>query len=229
MTESGDDARLQINDRIQVTIKGSDEEVPTTYYSRVEDLKGQDYVIGWPTSRGIRAPVREDTVLLVSYITGRSVYCIESAILERVRQPVPLLRVRPLAPPRSIQRREYVRVPALVDIELTPQVVTMGADGQPVGPVDIRARTHNLSGGGFAVHHPQPIRIDTLFDVKLKLPGTSDPIALAAKVVRCELGEDPTKERYYDVGFAFVHVVESLRRKIVSYVFRVQQSSLMRD
>jgi c-di-GMP-binding flagellar brake protein YcgR len=230
MSNKNQETKLQINERIQVTLKDSEEAVPTTYYSRVEDFRETDFVIGWPTSRGLRAPAHSDTVLVISFVTGTAVYAVDASIVERILDPIPLLVVRPLTPFRNIQRREYVRVLAMVDVELTSQTVVFGGEeGKTPMPLIISTRTFNLSGGGFAIHYPRPIQIDLIFDVKVKLPGRAEPLLAEVKVVRCEAGPDVTKERYYDVGFAFVHMSEAIRRHFVSYVFKVQQSSILRD
>jgi c-di-GMP-binding flagellar brake protein YcgR len=215
---------LAINDRLQITVGGTDEEVPTTYLSRVENIAGEEYTIGWPTSRGIRAPVREDDVLTLSYACANAVYSFDARIVQRILEPIALVVVCPQGPPRKIQRREDVRVPALVEVRLSARVVSVNPD-RPKDLNFIACRTVNLSGGGFAIHHAAAPLVGSIYQVRLAIPGQSEPVEMTAKVVRCESVMDPARGMHYEVGFAFIQVRESSRRHIVSFVFRFQQST----
>lgn len=218
---------LHIKDRLQITIKGTDEEVPTTYHSRVENMSDGDIVIRWPTSRSIRAPVHDNDVLSMSFTKGTEVYSIDSRILKRALYPIPQIVIRCEGPIRKTQRRDYVRVPAMVNIHLSARLVTANPnDDERTNAYVVTTRTIDISGGGFNIHHAAPLQLGSLYNVKLTIPTLEKPLVLMAKVVRMEPAVNRMKETYYDVGFAFIQIDESIRRQIIKYVFRFQQTTL---
>jgi c-di-GMP-binding flagellar brake protein YcgR len=217
---------LRINDRLQVTIIGTDEEIPTTYLSRVEDHENGVSWIGWPTQSGIRAPLRDNDKLAITYIEDGGVFQVTGRVTRRVFEPLPLIGVVTEGSVQKVQRRDYVRVPAMLDIQLFARVVTAGAGPEEASTNLISTRTVNLSGGGFMINHSAPPRLGSIYETRLRLPIEKEPLKLTAKVVRCESNLDPVKGTYYSVGFAFVQLQENVRRRIVSYIFRLQQSSL---
>jgi len=218
---------LQIKDRLQITVKETDEEVPTTYHSRVENISDGDFVIRWPTSRSIRAPVHDNDVLCISFTKGTEVYSTDSRIVKRTLFPVPVIVIHCEGPVNKTQRRDYVRVPAMINIYLSARLITANAnDDERISISVITTRTIDLSGGGFSIHNGAPLAIGSLYNVKLTIPTLEKPLSLIAKVVRMESAVNRMKETYYDVGFAFVQMDEAIRRQIVKYVFRFQQTSL---
>jgi c-di-GMP-binding flagellar brake protein YcgR len=226
MAEDLEPVRLQINDQIQATIKGTDEEIPTNYLSRVEDIKENDLIIGWPTHLGVRAPVRMGDVLSLFYHSRTAVMAFDARIVGKEQEPIPVLTVRVEGGVRRIQRREYVRVPAMVDVELRSTTVTTVKLEPGVADADfIVTRTINISGGGFAIKHTAHPRVGTEYDVTLKVPDVDKPILGAAKAVRVESFIEADR-RVHVCGFAFIRLNESLRRQIISYIFKFQQNSL---
>jgi len=228
MSEGMEKAGLHINDRIEITIKNPESEVITTYLSRVDDISGGAITIAWPTSRGIRAPVHTDDGLSVVFLDGDSVYSVDCTILERVQEPNPYLVVRPEGLPQTIQRRDYVRVPATA--HLTARILRAGLHGHdPAEDIPIITHTVNISGSGFAIHHNRPLEVGRLYDVKLMIPGDRERLVLTSKIMRCDCLPDSGDNNTYIVGFAFVRLKESLRRRLVRYVFQFQQNSIRRS
>jgi c-di-GMP-binding flagellar brake protein YcgR len=217
---------LTINDRVQVTPIRPDEEDPVCLLSRVEDISGAQISLGWPTSGGIRAILREGDKLQVFFIKD-AVYLMECTVLSRALSPVPVVVVGCQAPVRKAQRREYVRVSAKVDVHLSAKVVKFGKErhDDPVSYID--ARTHSISGAGFAIRHNCAPDLHNLYEVKLSFPDCENPISANAEVVRCESEVNHLSQRTYNIGFAFTRIKESDRRRVVSFVFRTQQNSLV--
>jgi c-di-GMP-binding flagellar brake protein YcgR len=229
MTGEKQDIQLQVNDQVQVKIKGTDKEVPTTFLSRVEDAAPGDYLIAWPSSNGLPAPIKDREVLLMSFTNQGSAYCLEAIVMRRVQNPIPLLTVWPLGPVRRIQRREYVRVPATINVELAARVINASVNGrEPVSQALIETETVNISGGGFAIRHLSTLPLGALFDVKLKIPEQGKALNVTAKVVRSEPLAAPTSIHTHEIGFAFCELAEAIRCQIMSFVIRLQQSSLVR-
>jgi c-di-GMP-binding flagellar brake protein YcgR len=220
------DVPIQINDRLQVILIGTDEEVPTTYLTRVEDLESDGFWIAWPTHAGIRATLRNQDRLSITFAEQGCVYRLTGRVIQRVFEPLPLIRVLPDEKAERVQRREFVRVPAMVEIRLF-SLVTAEAKEEDAASVNLIAtRTINISGGGFLIHHTAAPRLGSIYEVKFQLPTEKEPMKLRAKVVRCESVLDPLRGKYYAVGFAFIQIQEYMRRRIISFVFRFQQTSV---
>jgi c-di-GMP-binding flagellar brake protein YcgR len=212
---------LQVNDLIQVRLL--DEEVVDSYPSRIEDIRGEDVVIAWPTGKGILLPIVPDQALRVSYVHDGKYYGFEGIVRETALAPVPSVVLRVPAGPDRIERRDNVRVNASVPVELTEKVVSL-SEYKALGEQNIiRTVTINISGGGFAISHETFIPAGTVFDVNMALPDKKDPISIAAKVVRCaESGE----EGQHLLGFSYLNISEKLRSRIVRFVFAAQISEM---
>jgi c-di-GMP-binding flagellar brake protein YcgR len=219
-------AQLQVDDRIQVATRKETTLNHATCLSRVSDIESGDYLIEWPASKGSLFPVEDQDILLISFYVQGWVYCFEACVVAKNSGHIPLLKIRQINPTRRIQRRDYVRVPAAIEVVLNNRIVhTAIGESNPVdGPISISTRTVNLSGGGFAICHSNALPVGTIFDVKLNIPEGKEPLYVTAKVVRSQPLNAPTGEVVHDIGFAFVELVEVIRRPILSYVIRRQQS-----
>jgi c-di-GMP-binding flagellar brake protein YcgR len=219
---------LRLKDRLQITIKETREEIPTTYASRVENISGGDIVIRWPNSRGAFAPLQNSDILCIFFIKGSDVFAIDARILKLMPNPNSLVVVRCEGQIRKIQRRDYVRVPAMIDVRLTTHLVKAGATDKERIAYIITTTTVDISGGGFSIHWDTPLQMGSLYDVKMKIPTLEQPLLLMAKVVRMEPALNRLNKTYYDIGFDFTLLDEKVRRQIIKYVFRFEQNSLAR-
>jgi c-di-GMP-binding flagellar brake protein YcgR len=217
---------LSINDRVQVTLNDPGEENPVSFLSRVEDISGLRISLGWPTSEGIRAPLHPGDRLQV-FLIKDAVYLMDCSVVGRVLSPIPLVLVQCQSSVRKAQRREYVRVSAKVKLYLSARVVKFGrhCQGDPVSRIE--TTTFSLSGAGFGIRYGFAPTIGNVYGVKMSSPEFEEPISANARVVRCESVEDQQSQVSYWVGFAFVGIKESDRRKIVSFVFRYQQTTIV--
>ena len=220
------DIRPQVNDPIEVTIQGADDEALTSCTSLVEGAAGSDYRIAWPARAGAPVSVRDGDVLRITFSNRGWAYEMEAAVVARTQHPIPLVTVRPSGSPCRVQRRDYVRIPAEVDIELTARAEPGPESSRaPVSRAEIATRTVDLSGGGFAIRHSGAVPRGTLFDVKLKIPARDEPLMLTAQVVQCDPLETPGADYSNKIGFAIVTRAEAVRRQIMSFVIRLQQES----
>jgi hypothetical protein len=228
MSEKTQAIRFHVDDRIQVTIKGAAEETHVTYFSRVDDITSDSYLIEWPTKRGVQAPVKEHDVLLLSMNDRGSAYGMEACVLAKMKKRSPLLKVQPLGPARKIEKRQYLRFPVSMDVELAPRVTGgAAAGGQPESPRVIVTHTVTLSGGGFSINYSSDLPLGVRYNVKLAIPAEPEPIELTAEVVRSETLEVPLRDHTHDIGFAFVDLNEDTHCRIMSFLIRLQQTSLI--
>jgi c-di-GMP-binding flagellar brake protein YcgR len=218
---------LRLNDRLQIAIKGR-EEISATYVSRVQNISSGDVVIQWPNSRGVRAPLQENSLLRIYFIKKSEALEIDARVLNLTAYPHYLVLIRCEGQPRKIQRRDYVRVPAMIDVRLTARLAMLSATPEERAAYAITTTTVDISGGGFNIHNSMPLEMDSLYDVKMNIPTLEKPLSVTAKVVRVEPALNRMKDTYYDIGFDFIMLEEPVRRQIVKYVFRFQQNMLAR-
>jgi len=212
---------LQVNDLIQVQILEG--EVRDSYPSRVEDFKGDEVVIAWPTEKGILLPIAAEQTLRVSFAHDGKYYRFEGIVRETALAPLPVLVIHVPVRPDRIERRDNVRVNVPVQIELAEKVVSL-SEYKALGERNvIRAVTHDISGGGFSIRHETFIPAGTIFEMKMLLPDKKDPISIAAKVMRCN---EVTGGSQYQIGFAYAQISEKLRSRIVRFVFAAQISEM---
>jgi len=220
---------LQLKDRLQITIQGTPEEISTTYVSRVENISGGNIAIRWPNSHGIRAPIQENSLLCILFIKGSEVFEVDARVVNLMLYPHALIVIRCEGQLRKTQRRDFVRVPAMLDVRLSARLVRATATGHERESYSIATTTVNLSGGGFSIHHDMPLQMGSLYNVNMAIPMLEQPLSVTAKVVRIEPALNRMNNTYYHVGFDFVQLEEPARRRIIKYVFRFQQNMLARQ
>jgi c-di-GMP-binding flagellar brake protein YcgR len=117
-----------------------------------------------------------------------------------------------------------------MEVELATRVIHTSTDeSEPISPIFISTRTINLSGGGFAIYHPNALPTGTLLDVKLKIAEHGEPLNVTAKVARSKPLDAPIGEFTHEIGFAFVELTEVVRCQVMSHMIRLQQASVLRD
>jgi c-di-GMP-binding flagellar brake protein YcgR len=112
------------------------------------------------------------------------------------------------APRELIQRREFARVDALLQVTV--------ASG-------IAASAVNISGSGVVLSARDGLAPDAAIDLTLWLAPHEPPIAISGRVIR-QVGEDT---RHWAVHFEHVH--EADRERIVRFVFERQRVELQRS
>ncbi len=220
--------RAEVNELVQ--IQAVDEPNSRTYYSRVEDASGERINISWPTEAGVRIPFHKNEGLFLSFTRQDAVYGFQALVTETIPAPIPMLILRATGETQRIQRREYVRVTALLPVEMSAVVSTsLGSGGSEPKVLSIKTNTVNISGGGLAIHHKSLLPIGTIFQIRLSLPSSPEPVQLSVRVVRNESREDARKNRFFMVGMQFVSIPERLRMRMVRYVFDFQKAALARE
>lgn len=218
----GKEVSLEINELVQVSFP--DDTAARTFSSRIEDVKENDLYLSWPTDGGSRVPLHGGESLQLSFTREDAIYGLEVSVKKTLTQPFPMVVVQLSTPIQRTQRRENVRVRALLPVELIGEIEQTNPDEDPQ-IIRIKTNTLDISAGGFAIRHKDPIPMGAIFETKLSLPGSSEPIKVTAKVVRCGAQLDIQKIRVHQLGMMFVSISESLRSRIVRYVFGIQNTA----
>jgi len=218
-----DQVGLQVNDLVRIQLLGG--EIRDTHPSRVEDLTRDAVTIAWPTDKGNPVPVVPGQSLLISFHCGGRYYTLAGKVRETTSTPVPVLVVQVQSQIQRIERRDDVRIRAAVPLELREKVVSISEFRAHSGGSSIHASTADISGGGFSIRHRSHLAIGFPFEVTLAIPDNNEPLTLAAKVVRCDRAPEIGSEEF-DIGFAFERMSESVRSRIVRFVFTAQISEI---
>ncbi|MBM3803598.1 MAG: hypothetical protein FJW26_14955 [Acidimicrobiia bacterium] len=219
------DVSLQVNELLQVTFM--DEESAHGYSSRVEDMENARICIAWPTENGIRVAVRAGDEVYLSFTREDAAYGLRAKVEKTANEPVPVVVVEQVGSITRTQRREFVRVPSSIPVELIGTPDSAHTDETQVVLL-IKTRTLDVSGGGFSVYYKDPVALGTIFEARFALPGVPDEFRLRSKLVRCERRSDAQGNRIHRLGLMFLDMPERIRSRIVRFVFGVQKSALRR-
>ncbi len=215
---------LQVNDLIM--IRSMEDPSSRAYPSRIEDLQENAIALSWPTDAGIRVPIRTNEILYMSYTQADAVYGRQVLVYQVIPEPIPVIGVSLAGPVERIQRREYVRVPDILPVELT--LTTPVEEGQDPAIANIHTNTLDISAGGMAIQHKLIIPNGALYEVKLTIPRILPPLKLLAKVVRISTQKDAYDKKIYRYGLIFLSVSEGIRARLVKYIFDVQRKNMNR-
>jgi c-di-GMP-binding flagellar brake protein YcgR len=215
---------LQVNDLIM--IRSSADSSERSYPSRIEDLRENIVTLSWPTDGGIRIAIRANEILHLSYARSDAVYGRQVSVLKVIPEPIPVISVALTGPVERVQRREYVRVQAVLPVEMT--LTTPLEEGQDPGIAFFQTKTLDVSAGGLSIHHQLTIPHGALYDVKLAIPKVFPPLKLLAKVIRISIQKDAYGAKIYEYGLMFLSVAERTRARLVKFAFDVQRMDMNR-
>lgn len=153
----------------------------------------------------------------VQFVNRRGV-CRVEGIAKRSQRGATALVFKGTGEVRVIQRREFVRVDAVVPVEYEPH----GAGGWRV-----RTHTVNVSGGGFLLASPEGLKLGETVDFVLDL-GEGDGyegglLEMSGKGVRYSDGGA--------LGIELVAIEEEDRKRLIRFVFarEVHARKMLRD
>jgi c-di-GMP-binding flagellar brake protein YcgR len=213
---------FRVHDLITIHTPG---EHPASHRSRIEEVREERLIIAWPTENGVRIPVHEHETLRIAVSRKGSIFGFEAVVEALELAPLALITVHPQGPPRFIERREDVRVEARLPVTIGAKIVSISSYRQePRNGAVIRTHTLTISAGGFTFKHNAGMTPGSPFDVSLLLPDDPKPLTLAAKVVRSDSLPSSEGGRFFEIGMAYLRLTESVRSRIVRYVFKSQAS-----
>ena len=211
-------ACLQINDMARIAFRNPDKTRNTTYLGYVKELLPDGCLFELTAKIDKQALIKNGDQLFITFIIQGWTYGFDAVAIEIQQARKSFVSVRSAGPARRIQRRNYVRIVASIDIKVFEMQSEAGRSDMPV----IDTKTINLSGGGFAIHHLSPISIGSLFEVEIRIPEEV-PLLAKARAVWCNSLEEPvTESSAYRIGFAFVNIQEVARRRIISHLLPIR-------
>ncbi|HWQ43414.1 MAG TPA: PilZ domain-containing protein [Desulfosporosinus sp.] len=197
---------------LTVGIVVPDGEYKGRYRSNIEEVGEKLLTVGAPFERGNLVPLREGTKLKLTFCDETSAYTFEAEIMQRIAVPLPMLVLELPDSIAKVQRRNFVRVPAVYPV--TFRMVTRE------GISDIYTGTMlDLSGGGMRFLVEEQIDNKSLIYVHLTLPN--EDLQTPARVTRVQKIEDSKR---YVVSVEFHDLSERERDRIIRCVFEIQRA-----
>ncbi|WP_138416922.1 flagellar brake protein [Aquibacillus sediminis] len=184
-----------------------------------QDVIFVDYPINDQTGRTSIFP--KETVFSASFVgEDSSVYRFDTSIYEkRTINNIPVLMLAfPSEKLERIQRREYVRIQASVDIAIH----SVHHEFEPFTTV-----TQDISGGGASIFTPKHLQLQpgTIVDVWLVIPnenGKNNYIHTVSEVIRVKDNENHSSG---SLSLAFSEINEKERQHIIRFCFEKQRKS----
>lgn len=199
--------------------KQADDEELQQFRCRVVEKKGSTLYIDYPinTKTG-RTDFFPNGTFLFAYFVGedQSIYKFYTEIVNRKREKVPMLLIRfDQNKLTKIQRREYVRVNANLDVSIS----------DPEGELDtFTTITKDISGGGLAVILPPDVEVrpaiplDLVIVLRMK-DDKIDYVFTQAEAIRVFNQSEDSKQL---LSMKFINIYEQDRQKIIQFCFETQ-------
>ncbi|EGW38733.1 flagellar brake protein [Desulfosporosinus sp. OT] len=184
------------------------------YKTRIEDMGDKILSLGAPFERGEVVSLREGTKVKLTYWDEAAAYSFEGKVLRRIAVPIPMFVVELPNYVTKVQRRSFIRVPALFPV--TFQTVTKE------GLSDFyQATMLDLSGGGMRFLTEERVESKALLYTHLTLPNGD----LWTPVRVCRVNKTEDSKRYM-VAVEFWELQERERDRIISCIFEIQRAML---
>jgi len=183
-----------------------------TYRTRIEEVGERILAVGAPYENGEVVPLREETKIKLKFWDESAAYSFKGKIMQRVAVPVPIFILELPDSIDKVQRRNFVRVPAVFPI--TFRMVTRE------GLSDVhKAMMLNLSGGGMRFSTKERVENKSILYAHLTLPNGE--VQTPVRVCRAEWMENTKR---YRISVEFHDLSERERDKIIRCVFDIQRA-----
>jgi hypothetical protein len=181
--------------------------------ARAYDVDGDATVLEFLMNQGDVAAELANGSVAIQYVTRRGV-CRIDGVAHRTKE-AGAIRVDYTGQVELIQRREFVRIDAMVPVTYQP----MGATGWTA-----ETTTINVSGGGFMISGREGLRMDEVCTFTLHLDGEREagPLECDGQVVRETAG---------GLGISITMIDEDERERLIRWVFARERLSrqIVRD
>ncbi|WCN37220.1 flagellar brake protein [Aneurinibacillus uraniidurans] len=206
-----------VNQHIRLTSFEEKEEAKQ-YKTTVADLSNDMIMITYPIDEqtGRTAILLDRQAVYVSYMNqDGNQYEFSSEVVRRTKDNIPLLLLRKpeLKDIRKIQRRNYLRVPVMLNVDFM------------IENTKHSARSVDISGGGLLLLcKPEITFPEEAFSVTIHLPDQD--IAAKVELVRQPIPQD---NGLLKVPLRFTQIAEGHRDKIVRFCFAKQLENRKRS
>jgi len=182
------------------------------YLTRIEEVGEKILAVGVPFHQGEVVPLREGTKVKLTFWDEAASYSFEGKIMRRIAVPIPMLVVDLPESVDKVQRRNYVRVPALYPLSFRSVTKEGLSDFQ-------KGTMLELSGGGMRFLTKERLENKSLLYAHLTLP--KGDLKTPVRVCRAEKIDD---SKHFTVSVEFHDISERERDQIIRCVFDIQRA-----
>ncbi len=174
-------------------------------------LEGSDFTVLQPTIKG--APLRtRDGLFKFSFFRPEGIYVFEAEMIAPyIKDGIHLCRFRQASEIKKIQRRQYYRLPIVLDVMLTDE---SDKDNQK----QYKCKTITLSENSVQLTCYTPFEMETPVSVKIPV-SARETIPMYGKVLRCTEPERQTDP--FEIVVLFEETAR-FRPRLARYVFTQQ-------
>ncbi|ODA42503.1 flagellar brake protein [Desulfosporosinus sp. BG] len=184
------------------------------YRTRIEEVGERLLSVGAPFEHGEVVPLREGTKVKLIFWDEVSAYSFVARIMQRIAAPIHLFVLELPDSILKVQRRNYVRVPALYPI--TFQTVTKEGLSD-----SYKGTMLDLSGGGIRFLTEECVENRSILYFQVGLPNGD--LRAPVLVCRAEKLEDSKPQRYC-ISTEFHEILERDRDRVIRCVFDIQRA-----
>lgn len=205
---------LKINQRVQIEVK----EGPFAgkYYSRIEDVRERDLIIGAPIYKGEVINLRPETLITVIVTGENALYQFESKVLTTEISPLPLLVITKPKDMQKVQRRSFFRIKVSIPVEYRPLQDILENSNEEFK----LAETVDLSGGGALLLLSEEFPKETILELRLHLKENTVVPAVGRVVL---IKDEKRRDKKKMLAVEFIVIEERERDKIIKFVFEKQR------
>ncbi|MCX7795019.1 MAG: flagellar brake protein [bacterium] len=187
------------------------------YNSRIEGINDEEIVLALPFIGTIPVPVRIGEKISIYSVSDDAVYRVDGEIIKRQLEPIPLLQVKINKDIVRVQRRRYVRIPIVLNIQYK------------LKETDKIYYTYSkdISGGGIRIVLPEVLNIHSIVEVRIELPPPELSINCEGEIVwidKQEIVVNNRKEEIIHAGIKFTLIEEKERERLIRFLFNYQRN-----
>ncbi len=214
---------LNVNQDVEIEVKKGP--YKGKYESRISDIDAEKIDLLMPYSDGDLIPLRVGTKIIVSFAGDTAAYKFQTEIIERSRQPVPVLTAH--LPEDDgiikIQRRRHFRLELRVNVRYR----RVDSEWENIEDEFRESHTLDISGGGIKllISSEEELKEGDLLELKLDVEEIEDINIISRVVNEYDLPDFPDDSEA--VGLQFLDIDSQTRDTLMGWLF-AQQRKLMR-
>lgn len=183
------------------------------YHSRIEDISSNNMTIAMPMSKGYPVYLNRGQHFFGKVIVNGLVYRFKSNLLEKRVHPLPVWIISTPIEIKKIQQRSFVRIDTMLHVNF--KIFDTNQDNSP----PINAMTKDISGGGLRIIYKHSIKLGARLQISFNIPDIG-AVETLGEVMRVDKLDD--ERDLYGIGIKFLNMPESLRSKIIKFIFKKQ-------
>ncbi|WP_432400529.1 flagellar brake protein [Wukongibacter sp. M2B1] len=204
---------LKLGENIEIEIDNGESflKMKSTIISVINDNR---ISIAMPIYKGKIYPIAtEEKIDIVFNKMNKGKFYFTGEVVSRMEKDnIKILLVKKISDIKHFQRRDFFRLNIVLNMDL--EVIE---NGSPIKTIS--AISKDISGGGIRVITKEKLSKHTVVKCIIKLDN--DVVEPFGKVIRCAPQADSIIK--YDVGICFTTIDESIRSKIISFIFKNQR------